>query len=84
MDYDFSGLCSDQIEKLTKRLESLHKSFMKDYCLSLNVINNPTANEHREETFIEIIDLLHNQISKSAILYTETLNKVQRLLSKHL
>ena len=30
MDYDFSGLCSDQLEKLTKRLQSLNKSFVKE------------------------------------------------------
>ena len=84
MDYDFSGLCSDQIEKLTKRLESLHKSFLKDYYLALNVINNSKANDNREEIFIEVSDLLHDQVSKSAIFYTETLNKVQRVLSKHL
>lgn len=84
MDYDFSGLCSDQLEKLTKRLQSLNKAFVKEYKLALNVINNPKANEKRSETMIEIEDLLRDQIGKTEIFYTETLNKVQRSLSKYL
>lgn len=84
MDYDFSGLCADQLEKLTKRLQSLNKAFVKEYKLALNVINNSVANEHRSETLIEIEDLLRDQIGKTEIFYTETLNKVQRSLSKYL
>jgi hypothetical protein len=84
MDYDFSGLCSDQLEKLAKRLQSLNKSFVKEYKMALNVINNPVANEKRSETLVEIEDLLRDQIGKSEIFYTETLNKVQRCLSKYL
>lgn len=84
MDYDFSGLCSDQLEKLAKRLASLNKSFIKEYKLAMNVINSHEANEHRGEIFIEIEDLLRDQVGKSEIFYTETLNKVQRVLSKHL
>ena len=84
MDYDFSGLCSDQLEKLTKRLQSLNKSFVKEYKLALNVINNSVANDHRSETMIEIEDLLRDQIGKTEIFYTETFIKVQRSLGKYL
>jgi hypothetical protein len=84
MDYDFSGLCADQLEKLTKRLESLNKSFLKDYRFALNVINNAVANEKRGEIFVEIEDLLRDQVGKCEIFYTETLNKVQHVLSRHL
>lgn len=84
MDYDFSGVCTDQLEKLKKRLESLNKSYIKEYKLALNVINNPIANEHRNETIIEVEDLLRDQVGKCEIFYTETLNKVQRVLAKHL
>lgn len=84
MDYDFSGVCADQLEKLTKRLQSLNKAYMKEYKLALNVINNPVANEHRNETFVEVEDLLRDQVGKCEIFYTETLNKIQRVLAKHL
>lgn len=84
MDYDFSGLCCDQLEKLKKRLESLNKSFVKEYKLALNVINNPIANEKHGEIFVEVEDLLRDQVGKCEIFYTETLNKVQRTLGKHL
>lgn len=46
MDYDFSGLCTDQLERLNKRLMSLEKVFIKEYELALGVINNPVANEN--------------------------------------
>lgn len=84
MDYDFSGVCADQLEKLKKRLEALNKAYIKEYKLALNVINNPVANEHRGETIVEVEDLLRDQVGKCEIFYTETLNKVQRVLAKHL
>ena len=84
MDYDFSGLCADQLEKLKKRLESLNKFCIKEYKLALNVINNPIANEKRGEIFVEVEDLLRDQVSQCEILYTETLNRVQRSLAKYL
>lgn len=84
MEYDFSVLCFSQMEKLKKKLESLHKSFVKDYEMALNVINNPIDNEHRTEKVIEVEDLLRDQGKKTEIFYTETLNKVQRTLSKYL
>ena len=84
MDYDFAGLCADQLEKLDKKLESLNKAFVKDYKFSLNIINDPVSNDNRGAIIQEIEDLLRDQVSKSSILYTETLNKVQRVLKKHL
>lgn len=84
MDYDFSVLCQDQLEKLNKRLSSLHKSFVKEYKMALNVINHAKTNENRSEILVEIEDVLRDQLGKSEIFYTETLNKVQRALGKHL
>lgn len=84
MDFDFSGLCADQLDKLKKRLQSLNKSFVKEYKLALNVINNPSANEHRNETFLQVEDFLRDQVGKCEIFYTETFNKIQRELAKYL
>jgi hypothetical protein len=84
MDYDFSGLCSDQLEKLQKCLISLNKSFVKEYKIALNVINNAIEHEHRSETIIEIEDLLRDVSGKCETFYTESLNKIQRVLGKHL
>lgn len=84
MDYDFSSVCGDQLEKLVKRLNALNKLFLKEYKMALNVINNAQANEHRNEIFVEVEDLLRDQVGKCEIFYTETLNKVQRVLGKHL
>lgn len=84
MDYDFSGLCADQIEKLAKRLQSLNKAFVKEYKMALNVINHGRTNEFRSDIIIEVEDLLRDQIGKSEIFYTETLNKIQECLGKYM
>lgn len=84
MDHDFSGLCCDQLEKLKKRLESLNKTYVKEYKMALNVINNPVSNEHRGEIMVGVEDLLRDIVGKCEIFYTETMNKVQRELAKHL
>lgn len=83
MEFDFSGLCADQLEKLVKRLQALNKSFVKEYTLALTVIYNP-AGKDRNDVIVEIEDILRDQITKNEILYTESLNKVQRALAKHL
>jgi len=84
MDYDFSGLCGDQLEKLEKRLASLKKNFIKDYVVALNVINNSTANDRRGAIKTEIDDLFNDTANKAAIFYTECMNKVQRVLTANL
>jgi len=83
MDYDFSGLCADQLERLAKRLESLKKTFIKDYAFALNIINNPEANEKRGEIKVQVDDILNDVANKSVIFYTEAMNKVQRVLREH-
>lgn len=83
-DYDFSGLCGDQIEVLEKRLESLKKKFIKEYKVALNVINNPTQHKNRPEMMVEIDDTLQDVANKITIFYTEALNKVQRVLGQYL
>lgn len=84
MDYDFSTLCNDQLEKVAKRLEALNKSFVKEYKLALNVINNQNVSDHYNEILTSVEDLFRDQVNKASIFYTETLNKVQRELGKHL
>jgi hypothetical protein len=84
MDYDFSVLCRDQLDRLNKRLESTHKSFVKEYKLALGVINNSNVNSHWDEIVTEVNNLLSDQVNKCEITYTETFNKVQRVLGKYL
>ena len=84
MEYDFSGLCADQMEKIKKRLESANKAFMKEYKIALNVINNSNQHEHRGEIMVGVEDQLRDVVGKCEIFYTETMNKVQRELAKFL
>lgn len=84
MDYDFSSLCEEQLEKLQKRLTGLNKSFIKEYKIVLNVINNETEREHRSETVVEIEDILRDLYGKCDIFYTQAMGKIQSALSRHL
>ena len=84
MDYDFSGLCADQVEKLDKRLTSLKKAFIKEYMVALNVINNSRANDNRDAIKIELDDLFNDTANKASIFYTECMNKVKRILTSNL
>lgn len=84
MEYDFAGLSADLLEKLEKRLKAFNKTILKDCLFALNIINDPEANRKRPEIFTGIIDLLGDQQNKSIIFYTETLNKVQRILKDNL
>jgi hypothetical protein len=84
MDYDFSGLCADQVEKLQKRLVTLKKAFMKEYDIALNVINKAGINEKRGAIKTEIDDLFNDVSNKASIFYTECMNKVQRVLTNNL
>jgi hypothetical protein len=84
MEYDFSGLCADQLEKVKKRLESANKAFLKEYKIALDVINSPQQHEHRGEIMVGVEDQLRDVVGKCEIFYTETMNKVQRELAKFL
>ena len=84
MDYDFAGLCADQQFKLEKRLQSINKSFVKEYQLALNVINNAKANDARGELMVQVEDCLRDVVSKNIIFYVEAMNKIQNILGKYL
>lgn len=84
MDYDFSGLCADQLERLEKRLESLKKSFFKEYKVALNVINNPKANENRNEIMYDIETVFNNALEVTRSTYTVSMNKVIAVLKRDL
>lgn len=84
MEYDFSGLCADQLEKLEKKLTSIQKANIKEYCITLNVLNIPKEQEARGATKQELNDIFNDVNAKLSIIYTEALNKVQRVLRKNL
>lgn len=84
MDYDFSGLCADQLEILRKRLNTLHKKFMTEYMISLNVINNENANDHRDEIINDIIDIQSDLEKTVSQLGVQAANKIQAVLKRYL
>ena len=84
MEYDFSNLCDDQLEKLLKKLESLQKANIKDYKLALTVINDLETNEKLSEILVESLDLFSDVNKQICSLYANTLNKIQLVLKEHL
>jgi hypothetical protein len=84
MDYNFSGLCADQIEKLEKRLDNLKKACIKEYVVALNVINNKSVNERRSDIKTQIDDLFNDTKNKTSGHYTKCMNEVQRILTSSL
>lgn len=84
MEYDFSTLSADQIEKLAKRLTSINKSFINEYKLAMNVINSQGVNDHYDEVMNELKDIFSDQVTKCESLYVTTLGKVHQILRKYL
>jgi hypothetical protein len=84
MDYNFSGLCADQIEKLEKRLDAFKKACIKEYVVALNVINNRNANEKRSDLKSQIDDLFNDTKNKCSGFYTKCMNEAQRILTDNL
>lgn len=84
MNYDFSKLCANQLEMLEKRLKSLKKKSLSEYETALSVINNYNANQKSVEIEQEIDDLLNDTINRTNAIYTECLNKIQRVIGSHI
>jgi hypothetical protein len=84
MDYDFASLAVDQIDKIQKRLKSLNKSFIKEYKVALNVINNAVEREHRTDTIMEIEDILNAVAIKCEVVYRDALAKSHNVLERYL
>lgn len=84
MEYDFSGLCADQLFILEKKLESFKKACLKEYVMALNVVNNSDEQEHRGETKVELDDIFNDTSNRCQVIYTEAMNRAQKILGKHL
>jgi hypothetical protein len=84
MEYNFHGLCGDQLEKIEKRLESAKKSFMKEYDVALNIIETTYQKEHREEKRQDLISLFDDTKKALMILYASHLQKVMTVLARDL
>ena len=83
-DHDFNPLCRDQLFLLEKKLNALHKSFVKDYNMAIHLINNPNLNKNMDDVRVEISDMLDDQLNTCVIFYTETFAKIQRALLRYL
>lgn len=84
MEYDFYGLTADHTIKLKKRLESLNKTFMKEYFLALKVINSPEIHEKWGEIAVALEDKLQTAATKAEIAYRGHLNDLVTAIERYL
>ena len=85
MNYDFSILCNEQREKLSKRLESLNKSYLKEYLIALNVINvSQDTAQDRNVLYLQARDILENQVSRCEVIYQKAFCEIMELLANGL
>jgi len=84
MEYDFSGLCGDQLELVEKKLTYMNKEFIKDYMNVICIINNKNANENLDKIEIILSDLLNDTSKKSGSFYIECMKKIKSYLAVEL
>ncbi len=85
MNYDFSILCNEQREKLSKKLSSINRSFMKEYLIALNVINiDEDSNKEKNVLYLTAKDILENQVSRCEVIYQKAFGEIMELLANGL
>ena len=84
MDYDFSGLCDGQLVRIEKRLESLKKAFISEYKVAIDIINNPKANENRNEIMYDVETLFNSALDMTRSTYTTAMKRVIDVLKRDL
>jgi len=84
MEYNFSTLAADNLEKIESRFTKLSKSILKEYLLALSVINSESVNKNWETIELTISDIFHDSVHKSLINWTQSLKLIEELLGKYL
>jgi len=84
MEYNFSSISVDIIHKLEKKLQKIKDNMIDDINNFIYVLNDQQVIEVKGQINQEISDIFNDEINKSMILYTECMNKVQRVLAKYL
>lgn len=84
MEYNFTTLATDNLEKLETRFTKLSKLILKEYYLALEVINNRKVNDHFDEIEIQLLDIFHDAVHQSLSVWSTALKQVEIILDNHL
>lgn len=84
MEYNFSSISVDAIDSVEKKLAKVATVVLTDINNFINVLNKKQVVDKKGELNTVISDIFRDQIKKTAIEFTETMNKVQRALAQYL
>ncbi len=84
MEYNFASLSVDLISDLDKKLNKLKKDFVEDVNNFIRVLNDEDAKQNLSEMNTVLFDLFNDEIKKTVISFTGTMNKVQTSLRQYL
>jgi hypothetical protein len=84
MEYNFASLSVDLISDLDKKLNKLKKDFVEDVNNFIRVLNDEDAKQNLNEMNTVLFDLFNDEIKKTVISFTGTMNKVQTSLRQYL
>ena len=84
MEYNFSGISVNTLADIEKKLRKIKSNVLDDISNFIRILNDTKITETSGELAAVISDLFNDQIAKTEIQFTETLNKVQRALAQYL
>lgn len=84
MEYNFSSISVDAINDVEKKLAKVCVNVISDINNFIHVLNKKQIVDKKGEINTVISDIFRDQIKKTALEFTETMNKVQRALAQYL
>lgn len=84
MEYNFSSISVDAVSDVEKKLKKVCQNVLDDINNFIRVLNKKEVEDKRGELNTEVGDIMRDQLRVTAIQFTESMNKVQRVLAKYL
>lgn len=84
MDYNFSCISADTLTDIDKKLSRSCKKVVDDISNFLIILNDKEVSERKNELLIDVANIFNDQLRVTTLQFTETLNKVQRVLAQYL
>lgn len=81
MEYNFSELSVNTIEKTEKQLTSLKKKFVKELNLALGVIRNQVTDDQIDLISTKVSDAWNDEMNRQICMMTECMNKIQKSIT---
>jgi len=83
MDYNFSCISANAIEDLDKKITKSCKKVVEDISNFLLILNDKELSEKKNELLVDVSTIFTDQIRATVLQFTDTFNKVQRVLASY-